>query len=284
MSTHTWIIVVLVIVPGAAACWLGRETLRLRERLKRLSRTAQSKHHHYRELEARRQAEADLRHRTEENLRGYLQLLDTLINTIPNPIFFRDVDGVFRGCNQAFARDIVGLTRDRIIGRKAAELGGQVPDALAACLQCNGMQDASFEAEISCADGRRREFLFSTAPVAGQGTENTGSVGVMLDLTDKNRAARDRAQKEKFQGVLETAGAVCHELNQPLQVISGYAELMMVDLAEGDTHYDLAGQFLEQVGRIADITGKLQKITRYKTMDYGRHAKIIDIHHSSGDG
>jgi signal transduction histidine kinase len=105
----------------------------------------------------------------------------------------------------------------------------------------------------------------------------------MMDLTEKNRAARERAQKEKFQGVLETAGAVCHELNQPLQVISGYAELMMVDLAEGDKHYGLADQILEQVERIADITGKLQKITRYKTVDYGRHAKIFDIHQSSDD-
>ena len=102
-------------------------------------------------------------------------------------------------------------------------------------------------------------FPFNTAPVAGEAPDQSGSVGVMLDLTEKNRAARERAQKEKFIGVLETAGAVCHELNQPLQVISGYAELMMVDLSRGDKHYELAEQILEQVERIADITGKLQK-------------------------
>jgi PAS domain S-box-containing protein len=281
MSSHSWIIVLLMLVSTAAACWLWRVNFRLRERLKRLSHTARSKHHHYQTLETRRKEEAELRQRTEEKLRSYLQLLDTLINTIPNPIFFRDVDGVFRGCNQAFARDIVGLTRDRIIGKKAEELDGQVPDDLAACLQSDGSQAAAFESEIPCADGRRREFLFSTVPVSVEGPQKSGTVGVMLDLTDKNRAARERAQKEKFQGVLETAGAVCHELNQPLQVISGYAELMMADLGEDDRHFDLAGQVLEQVERIADITGKLQKITRYKTMDYGRHAKIIDLHQSS---
>jgi len=30
------------------------------------------------------------------------------------------------------------------------------------------------------------------------------------------------AEKEKMQGVLEMAGAICHELNQPLMAISGY--------------------------------------------------------------
>jgi signal transduction histidine kinase len=150
-----------------------------------------------------------------------------------------------------------------------------------ACLQRNAAHRKAFEAEIPCADGRRRDFLFNTARVSGEGLETAGSVGAMQDLTEKNRAARERAQKEKFQGVLETAGAVCHELNQPLQVISGYAELMLVDLSEGDKHYGLAEQILEQVERIADITGKLQKITRYKTLDYDRHTKIIDIHQSS---
>jgi PAS domain S-box-containing protein len=248
-----------------------------------MSRTAQSKHQHYQGLETQQQGETELRQRTEEKLRSYLHLLDALINTIPNPIFFKDVDGVFRGCNQAFARDIVGLTRDRIIGCRAEELAESLPDALVICLKRNRATKKAFEAEIPCADGRRRDFLFNTAPVDGEGPENSGSIGVMLDLTEKNRAARERAQKEKFIGVLETAGAVCHELNQPLQVISGYAELMLVDLGSGDKHFELAEQILEQVERIADITGKLQKITRYKTVDYGRHAKIIDIHQSSGD-
>jgi PAS domain S-box-containing protein len=283
MSIQTVIILLLILLPTMAAGWLARETARLRERLQRLSHTAQSKQKHFQNLEAQHQGESDLRQRTEEKLRSYLQLMDTLINTIPNPIFFKDADGIFRGCNQAFARDIVGLTRDRIIGCRPDELGGSVPEDLVVSLKRHGVSNRAFEAQIPCADGRRRDFLFSAAPIAGEGPELTGSVGVMQDLTEKNRAARDRAQKEKFQGVLETAGAVCHELNQPLQVISGYAELLLVDLDNENKHYDLAQQILEQVERIADITGKLQKITRYKTVDYGRHAKIIDIHQSSGD-
>ncbi len=37
-------------------------------------------------------------------------------------------------------------------------------------------------------------------------------------------------EKEKLQGVIEMAGAVCHELNQPMQVVSGVSELLMMDI------------------------------------------------------
>ena len=281
MANDIWITILLFLLPTVAAGWLYREWSRLRVRLKRLSRTAQSKHQYFQEVESHHQDEADLKRRTEAKLRRYLRLMDTVINTIPNPIFFQDVDGIFQGCNQAFARNIVGLTRDRINGRKITDLERDVPGELIDCLQRPGVRQAAFEAEILCADGRRRDFLFSTASVDGEAREKAGRVVMMQDLTEKNRAARDRAQKEKFQGVLETAGAVCHELNQPLQVISGYVELMMMEGMEGPKQQELAGQVLEQVERIADITGKLQKITRYKTVDYGRHARIIDIHQSS---
>ena len=52
--------------------------------------------------------------------------MDTLINTIPNPIFFKDADGVYQGCNKVFAKEILGLTRDRIIGRRPQELTAQI--------------------------------------------------------------------------------------------------------------------------------------------------------------
>ncbi len=281
MLNSIWMAIGLALLPTLAAWWFYRERSRLRERLNRFSRTAQSKHKYYQDLESHHRGETDLRLQTEEKLRSYLRLMDTLINTIPNPIYFMDVDGVFRGCNQAFAKDIIGQTRDRIIGQKARDLDEGIAEDLIRCLERIGLQQSAFEAEIPCADGKRRDFLFNTTPVNGEEGERAGSVGVMQDLTDKNRAARDRAQKEKFQGVLETAGAVCHELNQPLQVISGYAELMLVELADGEKQQGLAEQILDQVERIADITGKLQKITRYKTVDYGPYAKIIDIHQAS---
>ena len=226
---------------------------------------------------------------TQKRLRGYLQLLDTLINTIANPIFFKDASGIYQGCNNVFAKQILGLTRDRIIGKRPQDLTDQIPADLAAAYQREEIKMIhkagfhTFETEVQCADGKRRDFLFSLAPVIDEAGQLSGSVAVLADLTEKNGALRDRVQKEKLEGVLETAGAVCHELNQPLQALSGYSELIAMQLG-GDTALPYARQIITQVERMRDITQKLQGITRYETTDYAGLTRIIDINKASAQG
>ena len=86
-----------------------------------------------------------------------------------------------------------------------------------------------------------------------------------------------------MEGVLETAGAVCHELNQPLQALSGYIELMGMNL-EGRSAQPYIEKVTAQLTRMRDITRKLQGITRYETTDYAGLTKIIDIHKASAKG
>jgi DNA-binding response OmpR family regulator len=86
---------------------------------------------------------------------------------------------------------------------------------------------------------------------------------------------------EKLQGVLEMAGAVCHELNQPLQSISGYSELLLLDMNEDDTKYQTLQKIKSQVDRVAQLTRKIMKITRYQSKPYAGESRIIDIEYAS---
>lgn len=83
-------------------------------------------------------------------------------------------------------------------------------------------------------------------------------------------------EKEKLQGVIEMAGAVCHELNQPMQAVSGYSELLMMGIKDDNPFYDKINRIKTQVYRMGGITKKLMEITRYETKDY-LNGKIIDI-------
>ncbi|MFO7715901.1 PAS domain S-box protein [Desulfosarcina sp.] len=223
---------------------------------------------------------------TEEKLRSFLQLMDTLMNTIPNPIYFKDAAGIYQGCNNVYAKQILGLTRDRIIGKRPQELTDQIPADLSATYQHEEYKMIekagihAFETKVQCADGQRRDFLFSMAPVIDRHGKRSGSVAVLSDLTDKNRGSRHRMQKEKLEGVLETAGAVCHELNQPLQAISGYTELMAMKL-NGHEAEPYIAKLTAQIERMGDITDKLQGITRYETKSYAGNTRIIDISKAS---
>jgi phosphoserine phosphatase RsbU/P len=90
------------------------------------------------------------------------------------------------------------------------------------------------------------------------------------------------AAHQKLQGVIELAGAICHELNQPLYVVSGYSEMLLEDLDENDPHAETIRTIKTAVDKIGDLTRKIMHITQYRTKDYlgGRHT-IIDIKESS---
>ena len=89
-------------------------------------------------------------------------------------------------------------------------------------------------------------------------------------------------EQEKFQGVIEMAGAVCHELNQPMQAISGYSELLLMDVSKDSTQHVNLEKIKSQVDRMGAITKKLMRITKYETMDY-LESKIIDIDKASAE-
>ena len=90
-------------------------------------------------------------------------------------------------------------------------------------------------------------------------------------------AEQERLKRERLQVTLEMAGAVCHELNQPLQAASGYCETMLLNLEENDPAYKKINKILELVEKMGTITKKLMKITKYETKDYVSGVKIIDI-------
>ncbi len=105
-----------------------------------------------------------------------------------------------------------------------------------------------------------------------------GTQGIARDIADKKRAQEEQFKHEKLQGVLELAGTVCHELNQPFQIISGYAELMMMDkgINENSKFYTLIPKIKKQIDRMGQITQKLNQITEYKTKNY-LEGTIIDL-------
>lgn len=83
-------------------------------------------------------------------------------------------------------------------------------------------------------------------------------------------------EKEKLQVIFEMTGAICHELSQPMQAISGNSELMLMNIQKDNPLYQNVKTIKDQVDRMGDITRKLKRVTRYKTKDY-INSKIIDL-------
>jgi PAS domain S-box-containing protein len=134
--------------------------------------------------------------KTQDSLTDYLPILSTLINTIPNPAYYQNAQGVFVDCNAAFAETILGAARENIVGRSVHDPSDIIPQALTdICSQHDqqlintpGLQ--KYETPVKCADGVKRDFLISRSTYIDHSGMVAGIVSVMLDLTDKNRAEK----------------------------------------------------------------------------------------------
>ncbi len=101
------------------------------------------------------------------------------------------------------------------------------------------------------------------------------------DLTEQKRIEHQRLAHEKMQGVLEMAGAVCHEINQPLMALHGFIDIVQAKNASSEDTSKHLNRMREQIERLGSLTRKLMNITKYETKAYARGEKIIDIDQSS---
>ncbi|MCD6184396.1 MAG: response regulator [Deltaproteobacteria bacterium] len=98
---------------------------------------------------------------------------------------------------------------------------------------------------------------------------------------DSRRFHKERLEKEKLAGVIEMAGAICHEINQPLQSIYAYCETLTLNGQMEKQVYDYFLKIHKQIKRIAKITKKVSRIKKYESRDYLPGSKIIDIEKAS---
>ncbi|MBF0102701.1 MAG: response regulator [Desulfobacterales bacterium] len=104
---------------------------------------------------------------------------------------------------------------------------------------------------------------------------------LIRDITYRKEMEKVLEEKQKLQGVIEMAGAICHELNQPLQALFGELELFTINCSEQDPNKSRLDKLKIQAERIGNITKHLNRITYYKTKTYIEGTTIVDIEQSS---
>lgn len=122
--------------------------------------------------------------------REHALFLETLVETIPSPLFYKDRHGHYRGCNKAFA-DYFGWNQWEVVGKSDREI---LPEELAERFAAQGLdsqgegEERSFEISFTARDGENRHVIVSHAVYSNVEGEPEGSVGVIMDITARKRA------------------------------------------------------------------------------------------------
>ncbi len=116
-------------------------------------------------------------------------MLQTVIDAIPVPIFFKDEYHVYRGCNIAFS-EFLGLPLNKIVGHSVydvapRELADRYYKADCELLASGGHQ--RYEAPVRYADGQHRDIEFNKAVFFHPDGKPAGQVGAMLDVTERKQ-------------------------------------------------------------------------------------------------
>ncbi|MCX6690132.1 MAG: PAS domain S-box protein, partial [Methanoregula sp.] len=128
--------------------------------------------------------------KAEEEIKRQAGLIKSLLDSIPDIIFFKDKEGVYLGCNPPFA-EFVGKSREEIVGRTDYDLfDKEIADFFRGhdkrMLELG--EPRHNEEWITYPDGRK--ILIDTLKTPYWGPDGTliGVIGISRDITDRKRA------------------------------------------------------------------------------------------------
>jgi PAS domain S-box-containing protein len=171
-----------------------------------------------------------------KDLQGQKGFLRQVIDTIPNLIFLKDMQGRYTLVNRALA-DIHGLSMDDVVGKTTQEI---VPVSSEVQLfECDdeevlktGRERTIKEERLTTADGQVRWLQTVKRPVMGEDGKATHVLGVATDITPRKQIEEElRQAKEAAESAnrakSEFLANMSHEIRTPMNGIIGMAELAM---------------------------------------------------------
>ncbi len=165
----------------------------------------------------------------EQVAQDQLMFQAALINTIPYPIFIKDIHNRYVGCNKAY-EDLFQTTRDQIIGKMVLDLE-LLPlevrkthhDEDADLLLKGGMLHREFPYNYT--DGRCHHVLYRVSAFDLSDGRRAGLIGIIVDITDLKQA-QEKAE-EATRAKSDFLANMSHEIRTPMNAIMGMTHLAL---------------------------------------------------------
>jgi len=166
-----------------------------------------------------------------------LAALRGLHEGIPDVIFYKDIQGVYLGCNQAFCDFVDKADESEIIGKTGYDLYDQARADF--CYEKNldvikGNAAIRYQEWVTYTDGRKALIDMLRAPFRDAGGQVIGTFGIGRDITEHNAAEFELAEKEEqfhtlvenipgstYRGLLDEQWTMLY-ISRGIEALSGY--------------------------------------------------------------
>jgi two-component system sensor histidine kinase/response regulator len=185
------------------------------------------------------QARAELELRVDDRtqaLAHQVRLVEALLDTIPNAIFYKGADTRFMGCNQAY-ETLFGVMRSQFVGKTVLDLeylpievreAYQAEDArvVQECSRVSRNEDILF------ADGKVHNTLYSVTGFRNPDGTPAGLIGIIVDVTELKTAEQTAIKASQAARAAADAKAMflanmSHEIRTPMNAILGLTHLVL---------------------------------------------------------
>ena len=217
--------------------------------------------------------------------------MQTFLDAIPCPVFYKTIDGVYQVCNRAFLEQIVGNSDFQISGKALTDLKGKIPDDLialgsetdAALIQSPGRQH--YEAKIRCGDGKTRLFSFHKSTIASDKGGIIGIAGLLLDITFTRIAEEElKRYRDKLEEMVSKRSAELMATNNRLSNEIEDRRKAEQALQESEERYrsmfentGTATILIEHDMTISMANAKAEKLARLPREEFVGRSKITDF-------
>ncbi len=135
-----------------------------------------------------------------EDLQENKNFFATLLESIPAPVFYKDVEGRYLGCNRAF-EEFYGKTKTELIGKNVFDIS---PVELARVYHAKDVElfikpgTQTYETQVKTARGLLCDVIIHKATITNSQEEVTGLIGVILDITDRKKLEKALENERKL--------------------------------------------------------------------------------------
>lgn len=217
----------------------------------------------------------------EKSLKERVEFFHSAFENSTDAMLITDVLGKIIDVNGAFTK-IYGYSREEAIGKSTAliqsrystpELYKEMWNALTKFDQWKG------EIINRRKDGKEIPVWLSIAPIflpndSGNGkATKIGYMGIEVDMSDRKNLEQQIIQTEKLATIGQLAAGMAHEIGTPLNIISGNAEYIQMDMKESDKGYQELSTIIAQTKRISVLIKQLLDFARPKILSL----QLVDV-------